>query len=340
MCIGEPAEYGQWTSPVQAPGFPATELIASWNADTPPGTWLRVSARTRTSTGAVTPWYVLAEWAHGDTDIRRTTIPGQDDEHAAVDVDTLTVEPGVRLHAYQLRVSLLRVAGSQVTPVLRAVGALASALPDRFTVPVSAPGRARGIELPVPRFAQNVHRGNYPEYGGGGESWCSPASTAMVLAYWGRGPDAAELAWLPPGYPDRPVAHAARCTYDHAYHGTGNWPFNTAYAAHYGLRGRVTRLRSLTELEDYLADGVPVITSQSFLASELDGAGYDTAGHLLVVTGCTEDGDVIVNDPAADDVRRVYPRAQFETIWQRTRRHTADGTVAGGPGGIAYLIEP
>jgi hypothetical protein len=220
---------------------------------------------------------------------------------------------------------------------------MTSAVPDRFTVPTSEPGAARGIELPVPRYAQNRHAGNYPEYGGGGQNWCSPTSTEMVVEYWGRGPSADELSWLPDDYEDPTVAHAARHTYDYSYEGTGNWPFNTAYAAHYGLRGHVTRLHSLAELEDYVAAGVPVVTSVSFLESELDGAGYSTNGHLMVVIGFTDDGDVIVNDPASntnEGVRNVYRRDQFETVWQRTQRYTADGGVAGGPGGIAYIIRP
>ena len=85
------------------------------------------------------------------------------------------------------------------------------------------------------------------------------------------------------------------------------------------------------------------MTSQSFLASELDGANYGTSGHLFVVVGFTADGDVIVNDPASssnDVVRNVYKRAQFEQIWLRTKRTNASGGVSGGSGGIAYLIKP
>ena len=74
---------------------------------------------------------------------------------------------------------------------------------------------------------------------------------------------------------------------------------------------------------------------QSFLATELDGAGYGTAGHLMCVVGFTEQGDVVANDPyIADDtaVRRVYDRGQFETVWLRTKRYNADGQVRGGGG--------
>ncbi|MEV5298197.1 peptidase C39 family protein [Amycolatopsis methanolica] len=336
-------ERAQWTSPFHAPGFDATELIASWNARTPPGTWIQVEAQARTATGAETAWYVMGRWAAGDGDIKRTSVDGQDDAHAQVSVDTLVMKPGVLLRSYRLRVSLYRAPGTRETATVSAVGAMTSNVPDRFEVPVSRPGKASGIELPVPAYAQNIHKGHFPEYGGGGESWCSPTSTEMVVEYWGRRPRAEDMTWIPAGYADRTVDYAARHTYDHSYEGTGNWPFNTAYAATFGLRGHVTRLHSLTELEDYIARGIPVITSQSFRADELDGAGYGTAGHIMVVVGFTANGDVIANDPAANsnaNVRTIYPRAQFENIWQRTKRHTEDGSVASGPGGVVYLITP
>ncbi|ACU97052.1 C39 family peptidase [Saccharomonospora viridis] len=341
--VEDGVEYGTWTSPWYAPGFDATELIASWNATTPAGTWVTIEASARTDSGEHTAWYVLGRWAFGDGDIERTTVAGQRDEHAAVYVDTLAAAEGVKFRSYRLRITLHRLESSSATPLVRSVGAMTSNVPDRFEVPISQPDVARGIELPVPRYAQNLHSGNYPEYGGGGQNWCSPTSTEMVVEYWGRGPSPSELSWLPDDYVDPTVAHAARHTYDYSYEGTGNWPFNTAYAAHYGLHGHVTRLHSLAELERYVARGIPVITSVSFLESELDGAGYGTNGHLMVVVGFTDEGDVIVNDPASnttEGVRNVYRREQFETVWQRTKRHTADGGVAGGPGGIAYIIHP
>ncbi|MCG3750401.1 MULTISPECIES: peptidase C39 family protein [Amycolatopsis] len=336
-------DYGTWTSPKYRQGFDATQLIASWNARTPAKTWLEVQARGRTSAGAETTWYTMGRWASGDADIHRTSVDGQSDDNASVDVDTLATKAGVTLRSYQLRVTLYREQGSPTTPTLSSLGAMTSNVPDRFDVQTTKPGRARGIELKVPPFAQNIHKGQFPQYGGGGEAWCSPTSTEMVAEYWGRKPTEQQMDWIPADYQDRSVVYAARGTYDYAYDGTGNWPFNTAYAASLGLRGHITRLHDLNELEDYIARGIPVITSQSFLASELDGAGYGTAGHLMVVVGFTQAGDVIANDPASSSdgrVRTVYKRDQFEKIWQRTKRHTESGAVAGGPGGVVYLITP
>ncbi|WP_410648305.1 C39 family peptidase [Amycolatopsis sp. cmx-4-54] len=336
-------EYGQWTSRSHTQGFDASQLIASWNAKTPAKTWIKVEAKGRTAAGTETSWYVMGRWAGGDADIKRTSVDGQSDANAAVDVDTLVMKAGVALRSYRLRVSLYREAGSRATPSVTSVGAMTSLVPDRFEVKATKPGRATGIELRVPAYAQNLHKGQFPEYGGGGENWCSPASTEMVVEYWGKRPKRQDMTWIPEGYVDPTVAYAARYTFDYAYDGTGNWPFNTAYAASLGLRGHITRLHSLTELEKYIARGIPVITSQSFKAEELDGAGYGTAGHIMVVVGFTKDGDVIANDPAAnsnDRVRNVYKRHQFETIWQRTKRYNTNGGVSSGPGGVAYIITP
>jgi hypothetical protein len=336
-------EYGSWTSPSYRLRFGATQLVASWNAATPDDTWLQVEMQGRTAAGATTTWFTMGRWALGDGDIARTSVPDQEDANGFVDVDTFVANTGVTLRSYQLRVTLYREAGTRVSPKLAMAGAMTSAVPDRFTVPTSPPAGAWGHELPVPPFSQNIHEGQYPQYGGGGEAWCSPTSTAMVVDYWGRGPKPDDLSWVDPSYADPAVDHAARFIYDKDYDGTGNWPFNTAYAASFGLAAHVTRLHSLAELERYILAGIPVITSQSFMASELDGAGYGTAGHLMVIVGFTENGDVIANDPASSSdaaVRNVYKRDQFENIWLRTKRHNADGGISSGSGGVAYIVAP
>lgn len=332
-------EFARWTSPSRRAALGATQLIPSWNATTPPGTWLQVEMRAHTSSGAWTPWLSFGRWASGDADIQRTSVAGQ----PGIDVDTYSAGNGNTITEYQLRVTLYRAAGASVSPSVTRIGAMTSAVPDRFDVPASGGGQAWGRELPVPRYSQNIHKGHFPQYGGGGESWCSPTSTEMVVEYWRRRPAAADMAWIPAGHVDPTVDQAARATFDSAYQGTGNWAFNAAYAGTFGLDAHVTRLHSLREAESYIAMGIPVITSQSFRAGEIDGASYDTDGHLMVIVGFTVTGDVIVNDPASGSdtaVRHVYPRRQFENVWLRTKRHTADGKVADGSGGVVYLVMP
>ncbi|KUH39648.1 MULTISPECIES: peptidase C39 family protein [Streptomyces] len=338
-------EYATWTSPRHAPTVPATEVVASWNADTPDGTWIAVELSCGYGDGTDSPWYTMARWAAGDRDVRRASVDGQGDGRTAVSTDTLAVRDpasGLRVTSYRLRVTLHRAPGTDRTPTVWRLGAMASDVPDRFTVPAAAHRVVR--ELIVPRYSQTVHTGQYPEYDNGGEAWCSPTSSQMVVEYWGRRPTARQLAWVNPDYADPQVCHAARHTYDSQYRGCGNWPFNAAYAATYeDLQAVVTRLHSLTDLETLIEAGIPVITSQSFLEGELTGAGYGTTGHLMVVVGFTADGDVIANDPSAPTnqaVRRVYRRREWETVWLRTRRHDATGRTVTGPGGVCYLYWP
>ncbi|MET7379110.1 peptidase C39 family protein [Streptomyces sp. NPDC005526] len=338
-------EYATWTSPVHPLTVPATEAVASWNASTPAGTWLQVELKGTYSDGTDTPWYVMGRWAAGDQDIRRTSVDGQSDGRSTIWTDTLSVDApasGLRLVSYRLRLTLHRRPGTALTPTVWRVGAMGSDVPDRFTVPASTPGVAE--ELAVPRYSQEIHRGQYPEYDNGGEAWCSPTSSQMIVEYWGGRLTAGQLAWVDPAYADPQVCHAARYTYDYQYAGCGNWPFNAAYAATFpGLQGVVTRLASLTDLETLIAAGIPAMTSQSFLKTELTGAGYGTSGHLMTVIGFTADGDVIANDPASPDdaaVRRVYRRREFENIWLRTKRYNASGKVVSGTGGVCYLYFP
>ena len=327
-----------WTSPVVDPGHAHTELVASWNATTPDGSWIEVRVRAVADDGAAV-WHVLGRWASDDVNdggaINRTSQNGQANAYATVYTDTLAALNDHTLRTWQLEVTLLRRSGTGVVPSVSLVSAMASGLPKDKKVAVSALGPAsrRAIDLAVPTYSQELHKGHYPEYDNGGEAWCSPTSTAMVVGFWGTGPSAADTAWVDPPV-DAVVDYAARNVYDYTYDGCGNWPFNTAYAARFGLEGFVTRLRSLAEAELFIAAGIPLVASVSFGKGELKGAGYSTNGHLMVIRGFTASGDVVVNDPAShlipddEQVRTVYDREQFENVWVP---HS---------GGIVYVIRP
>ena len=103
--------YATWTSPVTQVGFDASELVASWNADTPAGTWIQVELQGTYNTGNQTPWYVMGRWASGDQDIRRTTVNRQGDPWSTIWTDTFSIDDvanGVMLRSYQLRLTLYR----------------------------------------------------------------------------------------------------------------------------------------------------------------------------------------------------------------------------------------
>ena len=311
-------ERGTWTSATVRTAFSFNQgfnqLVASWNATTPSGTWIEVQMRAG-SPSRMTKWYTLAIWSSGDDTIHRTTLNGQDDLDGKVEVDTFVAtasEP--HLTAFELRVTLHRAVGVSATPAVTLLAAVVSQAGDHVILPSPFGGQAR--ELDVPTLSQETHTGHYPEYDGGGEAWCSPTSTAMVLGFWKAGPSAADLAVFPGAHADGQVDHAARFTYDWSYKGAGNWPFNTAYASQYGLEGFITRLRSLREAELFIQAGIPLIAS---INGELPGFLFtSTSGHLLVIRGFAANGDVITNDPAVRanaQARTVYPREAFERVW-------------------------
>jgi hypothetical protein len=320
-------ERGTWTSAQVRTPFAFDELVASWNATTPAGTWIDLQMRA-SGASRTTKWYTLAIWSSGDDTIRRTTVKRQDDGDGRVNVDTFEKADGApELTGYELRVTLHRAAGNSATPAVALLAAVTSRA-TQHAIPSASSGVAR--DLDVPTLSQETHTGHYPEYDGGGEAWCSPTSTAMVLGFWKTGPTAADLAAFPgAGHADGQVDHAARYTYDWSYEGAGNWPYNTAYAAGYGLEGFITRLRSLTEAERFIEAGIPLIAS---INGVLPGFLFtSTSGHLLVIRGFAPNGDVITNDPAVranPQARKVYPRADFERVW------------LGGSTGTVYVIRP
>ena len=322
---GRAYEAASWTSPWATPGFGATALVPTWEATTPGRSLVRVELRARAADGTTGTWDTVADWSRTGRPVPRTTYSGQTDDLGRVSVDTWFAASSVT--SWQVRVTLMRPKGSSLGVSLERVGAVASV--DASTPrPTSQPGPAAGTVLPVPTYSQMVHSGHYPQWGGGGEAWCSPTSTAMVLAYYGISPTPVGIT---AGHVDPVVDHTAKMVFDHGYDGTGNWAFNTAYAATLvGGDSYVTRMRDLREAEDHIAAGVPVIVSVAFGRNQLAGAPISASnGHLMVVVGFEADGDVVVNDPAGAtnaEVRRVYDRAQFERIW------------IAASGGTAYVI--
>jgi hypothetical protein len=181
--------------------------------------------------------------------------------------------------------------------------ALYFATPEHTTpsLPYAAP--ARILDVPA--------RSQFGEHGERG--WCSPTALSMLNVYHGLDFDAATTA---------------RAVFDRAYNGTGNWSFNVAFSGSLGLRAAVVYLRNLDHAARFIDAGIPIAISYSWKGDELPGAPIEHSdGHLSVLCGFTENGDCAMNDPAAPNVRVVYPRGAIESIWQRNN-------------GVAYAVAP
>ena len=285
-------------SPEIKPGIPWNEFIVSWDAEAPPGTFLKVEA-SAVSEGRAMRFYNLGNWSPDNKAFRRASVDNQTDADGSVHTDTLALTHPA--DAVRIRVTL-GGAGS-VRPSLKFLGASFS----NTKVPAAAlaPNRAAwGKVVTTPEWSQHGYRD--------ASGWCSPASLSMALARW------AEILGRPEM--NLGVPQVAATVYDANYDGTGNWDFNTAFAGSFsGMRSYVTRFDDLSEVEDWIAAGIPVILSARWDWLR-PGRPSDSVGHLIVCIGFTEKGDVIVNDPSAhidrgQTVRQIYRREDVVRSW-------------------------
>lgn len=178
----------------------------------------------------------------------------------------------------------------------------------RAPKPRRADAAAFTRRLPVPFISQHVRieqmKGNI----------CSPTSVAMVLGYHGVKVSAED---------------AATAAFDPRAKIYGNWPLNVQAAFERGIPGFVTRFADWDEVERSIAAGLPIIASIRDPDGQLKGTPYGrTTGHLLVICGFDQAGNVLVNDPAGRDARHgqlTYDRHQFEQAWL-------------AQGGFAYIL--
>ena len=306
---------GEATSPEITTAFIYKEAIASWNATTPAGSWVELQFRAQYGT-RWSKWYVLGIWASDTSTIARHSVNAQGDSDGFVAVDTfVSAAKKATTNKFQLKLRLFSANGSTAIPSVRnASVAYSTEAPKTASVSAGNPARWNKL-LNVPECSQMV----YPD---GGEVWCSPTSTSMVLAYLDNYTGACEPR----------VRAAVDGVYDWVYDGHGNWPFNTAYGASQGYEAYVARFTSLAHAEEYIAAGVPVIMSIAWGKGDLSGSSIDsTNGHLFVLVGFDSSGNPIVNDPASLDnesVQRTYLRSELEPLWLQAS------------GGTVYLIYP
>jgi hypothetical protein len=297
-------------SPKITPPMPWNQLVVSWNASAPPETFMEVAAAASLP-GHATKFYSLGRWTPDDRLIPRVSVSGQKDAVGDVNVDTLVLR---RLaNAVQIRLTLGGTNGALPTMKFLGISFCNSHIVPKKLPPNRA---AWGKIIPVVERSQQ----SYP----GGNGWCSPTSLSMVLAYWGGESNRAD--W------NLDAPEVAAGVIDHNFKkATGNWSFNTAYAGSlHGLRAYVTRFSDISELEDWIAAGIPVIISARYDLLK-DGRAPDLNGHLTVCRGFTENGDLVVNDPWTDlkmeSVRHIYKRKNVQRAWA-----TSHNTV--------YLVYP
>lgn len=301
------APSGTVTSKPLPAAFPFNNVVLSWNILAPEGTGAVIEVRAGSDPAHWTGWYEIARWGK----LRSRVAPGlKKDEMGLVNEDSLELRSKASLLQY--RITLLSE-DHDATPMLKLVAACYAETDSEAAVPAFAPPRDPSQapwvrDLPVPFRSQ---RSEDPSIAG---RICSPTCVAMALEYHGAAV---------------PTATVAAQAYDSLNSIYGNWPFNTAAVALYGLEGYVTRFPGFEPVQDEIAAGRPVIISIRFGRGQLKGGPLNsTSGHLIVVRGFTKDGDVIANDPAGRTEAEghvVYRRDELLRAWKN---------------GIAYIIRP
>lgn len=303
-----PEEIVLTSPPLDAP-IEWHELIVSWNVQGKEETFLKMEARPLFPERE-TKYYILGLWSPSGKPFPRESVNGQSDADGEVKTDILVLNQPAR----RLQIRLTLRGGETAVRQLRFIGL--SFWDKRAERSVLPPNRAAwGKTLEVPQRSQLSYEG--------GRGWCSPTTVSMVLAYWAKQLKRPEL--------DKEVPEVAAGVHDPQWQGTGNWPFNTAFAGSFsGMRAYVTRLTDVSELEDWIKAGVPVILSVSYRL--LKGKESGSEGHLVICVGFTRQGDVVVNDPWAkleegETVRKTFPRKNLIEGW-------------GASNNTVYLIYP
>ncbi|HOX28461.1 MAG TPA: C39 family peptidase, partial [bacterium] len=264
---------GSFTSDEIKLDFPCNELILSWNAFAPAGSSLEAEFGVKRESAEWSGWFQLGEWTPDN--IR--PLFRRDPEYGELHIDHFKSSIHFGYVRYRIKLNVLRGAR---TPVLRTVFLSASdttaASDEKDVYPTVV------TDIAVPFISQH-DAAAVKNSGMISAGCCAPTSVAMVLNYYGI-PVSVETIGLR--------------AYDH-YDGIfGNWVYLAAAASEFGLEASVRRFSSWRDVEKLLKDTIPVIISVSYGKGDLTPKpNRESRGHLIVVRGFTESGDVICNDP-------------------------------------------
>ncbi|MFD2618416.1 MULTISPECIES: C39 family peptidase [Terrilactibacillus] len=293
-------------------------MIASWNSDTPTGTYVEIQARALIShynadNQWVQDWSTWRSWGKWGTNIARASVSDMSDPLAYVDVDTFTVRgsQGENANKFQIK-AILHSDNPRVSPSIRLLSAstelgwnTTSKHPSKILL---------NKDIDTPAYSQMIRDPKIAD------SICSPTTITMAMNRMGENLLLEETAYR---------------DYDYEYDGFGNWAFSSALAGSYGYRS-YSVFTDIDGLKKEIEKGYPVAVSVKYTNNPLntklpyvEGAPGTTGGHLILVRGFKTIGTqdyVIVNDsfaPSDDTAVRQYKIDQFQKAWAN---------------GVAYIV--
>ena len=160
-------------------------------------------------------------------------------------------------------------------------------------------------ERKIPLFIQWDKRWGYKDYGGNyvGVAGCGPTCVAMVAC--GLEQDAAINPYVVSQY----AAQQGFYTYGQ---GT-SWDIMTTGAKHFGLDVSAGSVSA-----DYILNN---LTSSTPLICSMTPGDFTKTGHFIVLTGVTDDGQIIVNDPNSSKNSKRHWNvdtlvSQMKSVWK------------------------
>ena len=327
-------------SPIFAPERPFNDMIASWNTETPAGTWAEVFGRvylpeydgwTDRDGNTYDGWTDWITWGQWSTHIARNC-PDCQDTHPRKDSEetngwafayskpgygdsSLNVRGEYTATAFQLKVAFHAEEDCQALPALRLLAATWKNTNDPdwqnyCSYPEEPVECAPSVLLDTPAISQKTRD---PDYAG---VICSATCATMLMN--GLGGDL-----LP--------EDVTLLGYDHGFGGNGNWSFTCAAAGAYGYEAYVS-YSNFAAIRQELNRGYAVCLSVKYSNKPdddqpyLENAPQRVAGHLITVVGYyfnQELGEYVYcsNDPAAkpdsEVAHREYRESQLDKCWYR-----------------------
>ena len=327
-------------SPVFTPDRPFNDLVASWNTETPSGTWVEVFGRmylpeydgwTDRDGNAYDGWTDWLSWGKWSTHIARSC-PFDQDSHPRKDSEdnngwayaysfngggdsSINVRGTYTATSFQLKAVLHAADDCQALPALRLLAATWKNTndpqwQDYCTYPEEPVESAPSVLLDTPAISQMARD---PDYG---NVICSATSITMLMN--ARGADL-----LP--------EDVTLLNYDYGFGGNGNWSFTCAIAGAFGYESYVS-YSSFEAIRKELTRGYAVGLSVKYSNKEEDTVPYlenapcRAPGHLITIVGYyfnQELGEYVycANDPAGKSdnevAHREYRESQLDKCWYR-----------------------
>lgn len=295
---------------------PFEYLVASWNSDTPKGTYIEVFARAYVDMYG--EWSDWVSWGQWGKDIPRASTDDANDL-VMIDTDVFTVRgsAGETAGRVQLKVAL-HADEVSVSPVLRQLAATYKNTfegqeiePSYLEVDTPLP---EAVRLDTPAYSQLTRESSVAD------AMCSAVAICTLLNDRGEDLMPEEVALL---------------IYDYYYEGFGNWSFSIGAAGAYGYEAYV-QYADFAILRQELAKGYSVGISVKYSSSPdgrypylENGAESNTPGHLITITGYeTVDG---VDYFYSSDSGAVGDA-------NCTRRYRADQLDAAWSNRVAYIV--